>query len=204
MWSAAICRQRPKGTPVECEFWLDENKVLRGRGRIEGCEPVDMDSISLAELGPRAALTQLSDKCLEAEALIEGNAGRTTPLLTRLTEVSKDSNNALDAKSVEDSKRCLVALEELLDQVRSAAGEAPGPSTDERQRERVLGWARFHEQALLPRFGYLLEKDTLIAAVEAITRIRIMFRTGASGEEMTAQLQTLSSDHSRTVGPGTF
>jgi molecular chaperone DnaK len=181
----------PKGTPVECEFWLDQNKALLGRVRIAGGEAMDMDSISLAELGPRAALTQLKDKCLEAEALIQGNAARETPLLTRLSNAWTAANTALDARSLEDSERWLRAIDDLLEQAQSAAREDPGPVTDQQERERILGWARFYEQNLLPRFGYLLEKDTLTAAVEAITRIRIMFRTGASGLEMAEQLQLL-------------
>jgi molecular chaperone DnaK (HSP70) len=181
----------PKGTPVACEFWLDQNKALLGRVRIAGCEAMDMDSISLAELGPCAVLTQLKDKCLEAEALIQGNAARETPLLTRLNDAWTAANAALDARSLEDSERWLRVIGELIEQARSAARQEPGPRTDEQERERVLGWARFYEQNLLPRFGHLLEKETLTAAVEAITRIRIMFRTGASGLEMAEQLQLL-------------
>jgi molecular chaperone DnaK (HSP70) len=182
---------QPKGAPVECEFWLDQNKELRGRVRIEGSDAIEMERISLAEVGARAALTQLTDKCLEAEALIEGNAGQETPLIKRLREVWIAASEALDAESLEDSEQWLLVIGDLLEQAESAAREKSGPKTDEQERQRILGWAVFYEQDLLPRFGYLLGDETLKPVVEAISRIRIMSRTGAPAQEMALHLKLL-------------
>lgn len=182
---------KPRGTPVACEFWLDQNKELKARIQMEGGGSIKMERISLAEVGPSAVFTHLKDKSLEAEALIEGNAEREAPLVARLRDAWQAADKAVDLESIQEGERCLATIDDLLEQARSAAREKTDALTEDEARERVFGWTLFYEQDLLPKYGYLLDEKTLTAVLETISRIRVMFRTGASADELGLQLRQL-------------
>lgn len=163
------------GTRVHFRYWLDESKILKARARLEGSDEWVEATVSGAETGERAVTTRLTQRMLEAEALVEGNRHWVVPLVAELKAALTRADRVATSGTLEEREEQLSSLEGLLALAATAGGQRDTPD----ERERILGWLMFYEQMMLPKYGHLLSKDEWADLVEAIRRLRIMQRTEA-------------------------
>jgi molecular chaperone DnaK len=177
----------PAGSDVGLELWLDENKVLRARIYPPGETAARDITASMMEIGEEALFTAVQDRTLEAHSLVEANRETACSLVTELEEVAVTAEEALGFKNREECETALASIEELLQQ---AAIE----NTNLPEKERVLGWAVFYEQALVPHFWNVISEEKREAAIERIRRINVMKETRSPTENLRGVLAELQED----------
>ena len=175
----------PAGSELEVDVWLDENKVLQATVKHPGSGPSAKVEASLSEVGSDALYTDLLDRALEAEALLEANRDNRSPLFEELREALQSARSALSSKDRESAETCLETLGDGIEQATQDRGQCS-------VEDRVLGWVSFYHHDLLPTFWDLFDDEKRQELQKRMRAIHIMTEAKCPNDELEEGLYRLN------------
>jgi molecular chaperone DnaK (HSP70) len=178
------------GTGVDVEIWLDEHKALQAQCHIAGVgQAFPMQG---REEGPEELFTRLNGLILEGEALVEANPDEKKGLLPQIRALLADGRQAEEGRDRTRAEGLLKQLAELKELVAARQNTMLlNAMARDPERARVLGWVRFFEKDVLPKFWDAIPTSPRSTAVDAIRAVRVLEQTGAETPDLAARLQEL-------------